>query len=124
MKMSFRWYGPDDPVTLLNIRQIPGMKHIVSAVYDVPVGQVWSEESIVALQKACEEQGLIFDVVESVPVHEDIKLGLPSRDTYIENYCENIRRLGRHGIRCICYNFMPIFDWTRTDVHHKMPDGA
>lgn len=124
MKMSFRWYGPDDPVTLLNIRQIPGMKHIVSAVYDVPVGQVWSEESIVALQKACEEQGLIFDVVESVPVHEDIKLGLSSRDTYIENYCENIRRLGRHGIRCICYNFMPIFDWTRTDVHHKMPDGA
>ena len=124
MKLSFRWYGPDDPVTLANIRQIPGMKHIVSAVYDVPVGQVWSEESITALQKACQEQGLIFDVVESVPVHEDIKLGLPSRDMYIENYCENIRRLGRHGIRCICYNFMPIFDWTRTDVHHKMPDGA
>ena len=82
MKLSFRWYGPDDPVTLANIRQIPGMKHIVSAVYDVPVGQVWSEESITALQKACQEQGLIFDVVESVPVHEDIKLGLPSRDMY------------------------------------------
>ncbi|MDY5558982.1 MAG: mannonate dehydratase, partial [Candidatus Heritagella sp.] len=111
MKMSFRWYGPDDPVTLQQIRQIPGMKHIVSAVYDVPVGQVWNEESIVALQKQCEENGLLFDLVESVPVHEDIKLGLPTREKYIENYCENIRRLARHGVKCICYNFMPIFDW-------------
>ena len=124
MKMSFRWYGPDDPVILQQIRQIPGMKHIVSAVYDVPVGQVWNEESIVALQKQCEENGLLFDLVESVPVHEDIKLGLPTREKYIENYCENIRRLARHGVKCICYNFMPIFDWIRTDVHHKMEDGA
>lgn len=95
MKMSFRWYGPDDPVTLQNIRQIPNMQAIVTAVYDVPVGEVWSRKSIAALKKQTEDNGLQFEVIESVPVHEDIKLGKPTRDRYIENYCENIRRLGR-----------------------------
>ena len=90
MKLSFRWYGPDDKVTLENIRQIPGMHSIVTAVYDVPVGEVWSEESIAALKKQVEDAGLHFEVIESIPVHEDIKLGKPSRDRYIENYCENL----------------------------------
>ena len=124
MKMSFRWYGPDDPVTLLNIRQIPNMQAIVTAVYDVPVGEVWSRKSIAALKKQTEDNGLQFEVIESVPVHEDIKLGKPTRDRYIENYCENIRRLAEAGIRCICYNFMPVFDWTRTQLDHRLPDGS
>lgn len=124
MKMSFRWYGPDDPVTLQNIRQIPNMQAIVTAVYDVPVGEVWSRESIAALKKQTENSGLQFEVIESVPVHEDIKLGKPTRDRYIENYCENIRRLAEAGIRCICYNFMPVFDWTRTQLDHRLPDGS
>lgn len=124
MKMSFRWYGPDDPVTLQNIRQIPNMQAIVTAVYDVPVGEVWNRKSIAALKKQTEDNGLQFEVIESVPVHEDIKLGKPTRDRYIENYCENIRRLAEAGIRCICYNFMPVFDWTRTQLDHRLPDGS
>lgn len=124
MKMSFRWYGPDDPVTLQNIRQIPNMQAIVTAAYDVPVGEVWSRKSIAALKKQVEDNGLQFEVIESVPVHEDIKLGKPTRDRYIENYCENIRRLAEAGIRCICYNFMPVFDWTRTQLDHRLPDGS
>ena len=124
MKMSFRWYGPDAPVTLQNIRQIPNMQAIFTAVYDVPVGEVWSRKSIAALKKQVEDNGLQFEVIESVPVHEDIKLGKPTRDRYIENYCENIRRLAEAGIRCICYNFMPVFDWTRTQLDHRLPDGS
>lgn len=124
MKMSFRWYGPDDPVTLQNIRQIPNMQAIVTAVYGVPVGEAWSRKSIAALKKQVEDNGLQFEVIESVPVHEDIKLGKPTRDRYIENYCENIRRLAEAGIRCICYNFMPVFDWTRTQLDHRLPDGS
>ena len=124
MKLSFRWYGPDDKVTLENIRQIPGMHSIVTAVYDVPVGEVWGEESIAALKKQVEDAGLHFEVIESIPVHEDIKLGKPSRDRYIENYCENIRRVAKAGVKCICYNFMPVFDWTRTQLDHVLPDGS
>lgn len=124
MKLSFRWYGKEDKVTLEQIRQIPGMYSIVTAVYDVPVGEVWSRESILELKQQIEAAGLHFEVIESVPVHEDIKLGKPERDRYIENYCENIRRLGEAGIKCICYNFMPVFDWTRTQLDHKLPDGS
>jgi len=124
MKMSFRWYGADDAVKLEYIRQIPNMKSIVTAVYDVPVGSVWNETSIAALKNAVEAAGLGFDVIESVPVHEDIKLGKPSRGQYIENYKENIRRLGRAGVSVICYNFMPVFDWTRTQLDKALPDGS
>ena len=124
MKLSFRWYGEDDPVKLEYIRQIPNMYSIVTAIYDVPVGQVWSEQSIKELRDRVVSGGLAFDVIESVPVHEDIKLGLPSRDRYIENYKENIRRLSRYGVKCICYNFMPVFDWTRTQLDKRLPDGS
>lgn len=124
MKLSFRWYGPNDPVTLNFIRQIPAMHSIVTAVYDVAPGAVWSEASIAALKAQVEAAGLHFDVIESVPVHEDIKMGLPTRDAHIANYCENIRRLGAAGVRCICYNFMPVFDWTRTDLAKTLPDGS
>ena len=124
MKLSFRWYGQDDPVTLGYIRQIPNMRSIVTAVYDVPVGEVWSRESIAALKTEVEANGLIFDVVESVPVHEDIKLGRPTRDRLIANYQENIRRLGEAGVKCICYNFMPVLDWTRTQLDKPLADGS
>lgn len=124
MKLSFRWYGEDDKVTLEQIRQIPGMDSIVTAVYDVPVGEVWSRESIAKLKKQTEDAGLHFEVIESIPVHEDIKLGKPSRDKYIENYCENIRRVAEAGIKCVCYNFMPVFDWTRTELDRVREDGS
>lgn len=124
MKLSFRWYGMDDAVNLQYIRQIPSMHSIVTAVYDVPVGEVWSNESILKLKKEVEAANLHFDVIESVPVHEDIKLGLPTRDRYIENYKENIRRLSEAGIKVICYNFMPVFDWTRTQLDKVLPDGS
>lgn len=124
MKLSFRWYGKDDPVTLAKIRQIPAMHSIVTAVYDVAPGKVWPTESIAALKKDIEASGMHFEIIESVPVHEDIKLGLPSRDGYIETYCENIRRLAAAGIKCICYNFMPVFDWTRTDLAKTLEDGS
>lgn len=124
MKMSFRWYGTDDPVTLTNIRQIPNMHSAVTAVYDVPAGEVWSEESISAVKQKVEEAGLAFDIIESVPVHEDIKLGKETRERYIENYKENIRRLSKAGIKVICYNFMPVFDWTRTQLDHELEDKS
>ena len=124
MKMTFRHYGDGDPVSLEYISQIPGMTGIVSAVYDVPPGCVWPTESIERIKAQAAAHGLAFEVVESVPVHEDIKLGKPTRDKYIEAYCENIRRLGRAGVKCICYNFMPVFDWLRSDLAHKNTDGS
>ena len=124
MKLSFRWYGKDDPVTLENISQIPGMRSVVSAVYDVKPGNVWPEESLASLKADCEAHGLIFDIVESIPVHEDIKLGRPTRDRYIANYAETIRNLGKAGVKCICDNFMPVFDWLRTNLHTPAVDGS
>lgn len=124
MKMSFRWYGESDPVSLQYISQIPGMHSIVSAVYDVKPGEVWPEESIVKIKADCEKHGLVFDVVESIPVPEDIKLGRPNRDQLIENYCENIRRCAKYGVKCVTYNFMPIFDWTRTQLDKEAADGS
>jgi mannonate dehydratase len=124
MQMTFRWYGDSDPVTLDKIRQIPGMTGIVSAIYDVPVGEVWPMESIMTLKNKVEAHGLKCEVIESVPVHEDIKLGLPSRKGYVANYCETLRNLGKAGFTTVCYNFMPVFDWTRSDLNHKLPDGS
>ena len=124
MKMTVRWYGDDDPVTLTKIRQIPRMTGIVSAVYDVKPGGVWSEESINAIKQKAEANGLEFEVVESDPEPEDIKLGNEKAPQLIENYCENVRRLGKAGVKCICYNFMPVFDWLRSELEHAQPDGA
>lgn len=124
MEMTFRWYGDDDPVTLDKIRQIPGVKGIVSAIYDVPVGEVWSMGKIVALKKTIEDKGLTFEVIESVPVHEDIKMGVGKRDIYIANYCTTLRNLAKAGIKVVCYNFMPVFDWTRSELAHELPDGS
>ena len=124
MKMTFRWYGEDDPVTLEKIRQIPGMTGIVSAVYDIPVGEVWEYDRIMKLKNTVEAAGLELSVIESVPVHEDIKMGCGNRDRYIENYCTTLRNLSKAGIDCVCYNFMPVFDWTRSDLDYKLADGS
>lgn len=124
MKMTFRWYGPDDPVTLRNIGQIPGISGVVTAVYSVPVGEVWPEEDISALKSAAASFNLETEVIESVPVHEDIKLGRGDYLRYIDNYKENILRLSKQGVKCICYNFMPVFDWTRSRLDHVLPDGS
>ena len=124
MKMTFRWYGDNDPVTLQKIKQIPTMTGIVSAIYNVPVGEVWPEESIAELKAKALSNGLEFEVVESVPVHEEIKLGGPDAPRLIANYCENIRRLGKAGVKCICYNFMPVFDWLRSELEKPAEDGS
>jgi mannonate dehydratase len=124
MKLTFRWYGPEDPVTLQHIRQIPGMKGIVTALHDVPVGEVWPYDAILARKQEVESHGLELSVIESVPVHEDIKLGRPTRDRYIANYIETLRNLAKADVRVVCYNFMPVFDWTRSDLSFRLPDGS
>lgn len=124
MKMTFRWYGEGDSISLRQIRQIPGMTGVVTAVYDVPVGEVWELSRIEALKALCDKENLEMEVIESVPVHEDIKLGRPTRDRYIENYAQTIRNLGKCGVKCVCYNFMPVFDWLRTNLHTPAADGS
>ena len=124
MKMTFRWYGESDCIPLSYIKQIPNLSGVVTAVYDVPVGEVWPCAKIARLKELCEQADLEMEVIESVPVHEDIKLGKPSRDRLIENYAETIRNLGKFGVKCICYNFMPVFDWFRTDLHYVQNNGA
>ncbi len=124
MKMSFRWYGQDDPVSLQHIRQIPGMRSIVSAVYDVKPGEIWEKDSLENIKEECEQNGLVFDVIESIPVSEDIKLGRENAEKLTENYIENIRRCAEIGIKCITYNFMPVFDWTRTQLDRLLDDGS
>ena len=124
MKLTFRWYGEKDCIPLSYIKQIPNMSGVVTACYDVKVGEVWSQETINHLKELSNNAGLAMEVIESIPVHEDIKMGKPTRDRYIENYCENIRRVAKAGVKCICYNFMPVFDWLRTDMYHKNDDGS
>ncbi len=124
MKLTFRWYGEGDSIPLSYIRQIPNMSGVVTAVYDVPVGEVWSDESLERLRSLAAAEGLEMEVIESIPVHEDIKMGCGEKDRYIANYCENIRKVAKAGVKCVCYNFMPVFDWLRTDMRHKNADGS
>jgi mannonate dehydratase len=125
MNMTFRWYGRDnDTVTLDHVKQIPGVKGIVWALHQKPVGEVWEKEEIKAEMDYIQSFGFHGDVVESVNIHEAIKLGNEDRDSYIENYKQTIRNLGEFGVKVICYNFMPIFDWTRTDMFKELPDGS
>ena len=124
MKMSFRWFGDDDPVSLEYIRQIPGVRSVVSALTNVDVGAPWPKDDIDRLVARIDTAGLELGVVESVAVHEDIKLGRPTRDRLIDQYCDSIMRLGEAGIPVLCYNFMPIFDWTRTELAMPLADGS
>ena len=115
MYMTFRWFGDDDPVTLGKIRQIPGVTGIVSALYDVAVGDVWPADRLRRLADSVSHAGMELAVIESIPVHEDIKLGRATRDALIDNYAASIRNMRAAGVSVLCYNFMPVFDWTRTD---------
>jgi len=124
MQMTFRWFGSSDPIPLQYVRQIPGVRGVVSALYDVPVGESWPREGIERLAERVDASGLTLSVIESLPVHEDIKLGRPTRDRLIENYCESVRHMGELGVPVLCYNFMPVFDWTRTDLALTLDDGS
>ncbi len=123
MKMVFRWYTKANGIDLGYIRQIPGVTGIAGELPE-EVGKIWRLEDILALKRQVEEHGLEMEVIESVKVHEDIKLGRKSRDLYIYNYIETIRNLGKAGIKVVCYDFMPVFDWMRTETERRLPDGS
>lgn len=126
MKMTFRWYGSgSESITLRQIRQIPGITGIMGVLDDKAAGEVWNEDEIKAYIDEVHSAGLACEVIESVNVHEDIKAGLPTRDRYIENYKITIRNLAKHGVKLIIYNFMPVFDWLRTDLARTIEaDGS
>lgn len=125
MKMTLRWYGSGyDTVTLEQIRQIPGVHGVITTLYGTQPGEVWKMEEVQALKAQVEAAGLCVDGIESVNVHETIKAGLPEREYYIDHYIKILQVLGEAGIHLVCYNFMPVFDWTRTELCRKRPDGS
>lgn len=125
MKMTFRWFGAKwDSVTLKQIKQIPGMHGVITTLYHTKPGEEWELEDIRAMKKEVEDAGLFVDGIESVNIHDSIKIGSPDRDMYIQNYIKTLEKLGQEGIKMVCYNFMPVFDWTRSDLAKERPDGA
>lgn len=123
MEKTWRWFGKKDKITLSMLRQI-GVEGIVTALHDIPNGEIWSVEAIRDLQSYIESYGLRWSVVESLPVCEAIKYAGPERDQLIENYKVSLANLGKCGVKTICYNFMPVIDWVRTDLNHPWPDGS
>ncbi len=125
MEMTLRWYGSKfDTVTLQQIRQIPGVTGVITTLYDTQPGELWSQERIHALKEEVAASGLHIAGIESVNIHDDIKTGLGKRDEYIENYIKTLENLGKEDIHMVCYNFMPVFDWTRTELARVLPDGS
>ena len=125
MKMTLRWFGTGhDSVTLKQIRQIPGVTGVITTLYDTKPGEVWTREAIRKLVDEVEASGLLVEGIESVNVHDAIKAGTEDRDMYIDNYIKSLENLGEEGIDMVCYNFMPVFDWTRSDLHKPRTDGS
>lgn len=125
MEMTLRWYGHDfDTVTLKQIRQIPGVTGVITTLYDTAPGEVWQPARIRALKEEVEAAGLRIAGIESVNIHDAIKTGASDRDRYIDNYIETLENLGKEDIHLVCYNFMPVFDWTRTELARIRPDGS
>ena len=124
MKLTFRWYGDGDPVSPAYIRQIPRMTGIVSSLRDCAPGEAWPREHVRALRETIEAAGLRFSVAESINIHENIKLGRPDRDALIARYGQSVEAVAAEGVPVICYNFMPVFDWLRTNLAMPQPDGS
>ena len=125
MKMTFRWFGTGfDSIALWQIRQIPGVKGVITTLYDSVPGEAWDVNKFRALKKDVQDAGLEISGIESVNIHDDIKTGSGKRDEYIENYIKTLEMLGKEDIHMVCYNFMPVFDWTRSNLAKKRPDGS
>ncbi len=125
MKMIFRWFPHgDDTVTLKQIRQIPGMTGVCTTLPHIPVGEVWTKEEILSVKNEINSFDLEMEVIESVNIHEDIKKGFATRDMYIEKYIQTMKNLSEEGVKCICYNFMPVMDWFRSNLALDLPDGS